>query len=145
MRKNSLKRDFIVMEPFPSRITIGPVQTFMFWPYMYHEYFISSLWTGVLPHLFDENGHRKLDTSSILSMVEIYESFRRFSVFVYEKLHFWKITMTPNLDLTLSTSLKLHLNEWQRSTTYQTVFSHLVRPCLRVREAKKVAFLCVSA
>ena len=79
---------------------------------MYHEYFISSLWIGVLPHLFDENGHRKLDTLSILSMVEIYESFRRFSVFVYEKLHFWNITMTPNLDLTLSTSLKLHLNEW---------------------------------
>ena len=112
---------------------------------MDHEYFIGSLWIGVLPHLFDENGHRKLDTLSILSMVEIYESFRRFSVFVYEKLHFWKITMTPNLDLTLSTSLKLHLNEWQRSTTYQTVFSHLVRPCLRVREAKKVAFVCVSA
>ena len=36
-------------------------------------------------------------------------------------------------------------NEWQRSITYQTVFSHLVRPCLRVREAKKVAFVCVSA
>ena len=84
-----------VMEPkkqsngtvsFPS--SNRPCPKRMFWPYMYHEYFISSLWIGVLPHLFDENGHRKLDTLSILSMVEIYESFRRFSVFVYEKLHF---------------------------------------------------------
>ena len=40
---------------------------------------------------------------------------------------------------------KFGLNEWQRSITYQAVFIHLVRPCLRVREAKKVAFVCVSA
>ena len=57
-------------------------------------------------------------------------------------LHTNFVKKTPNLDLTLSTSLKLPP---QRSTTYQTVFSHLVRPCLRVREPKKVALVCVSA
>ena len=123
-RKNSSQRDFKVIEPFPSCLTIGPVQSVhvltLYGPRILHQFALdwrsSTLirwkWSPETRH-FEHTLHG--------GNLRKFQELQRFCVW---KATFWNIAMTPNLDLTLSTSLKLH--PWWMATTHN--LSNCVQP-----------------
>ena len=106
--KNSLKRDFKVMEPFPSRLAIGLVQNVyvltLYVPRILHQFALDWRSSTLIPWKWSPET-RHFEHTLHGENLQKFQEVQRFSVW---KATFWNITMTPNLDLTLSTSLKFH-------------------------------------
>ena len=107
-RKNILKRDFKVMGLFPSRLAIGLVQNVhvltLYVPRILHQFALDWRSSTLIPWKWSPET-RHFEYTLHGGNLRKFQEVQRFCVW---KATFWNIRMTPNLDLTLSTSLKLH-------------------------------------